>query len=111
MATQRDAWAGVPQPGDPEEYTLLKIWYQMQRLSQTGDDTAIASFTAATSSGTVAAGARQVTFVSDGTFAGTIGGATFPASQRLEMNAPLGGQLPAIAYTRSGGTLFISTVT
>jgi len=66
--------------------------------------------TSATSSGTVASGFTRVTIVSDGSFSGTVQGATFPASYSETYTAQTGRTLGEIAYTRSAGTLYITTI-
>lgn len=67
--------------------------------------------TAAVLDGTVAAGARSVTFSSGSSWVGTIAGAVFPASTTVTISAPFNDTLAAIAYTRSAGTLNIFTLT
>ncbi len=62
---------------------------------------------AATSSGSVAAGKNSISFVTSSDWVGTINGADFPASAAKSYNAAQGRSLPAIAYTRSAGTLYI----
>jgi hypothetical protein len=68
--------------------------------------------TAATSSGTVSAGAIQITFVASSDFVGTIDGAfPIPASAGFTATATNGsGGLDAIPYTRTAGTLYIMEV-
>ncbi len=63
----------------------------------------------ATSSGTVTAGASSVTFLPSSDFTGTIDGISYPGTdwQVIPFTAAVGKTLPAIAYTRSAGTLNI----
>lgn len=64
----------------------------------------------ANTSGSVAAGHKSVIFTTDGSFAGTIAGATAQPNQKYEfiIRNP-GSTLAAIAYTRSAGTVRIDT--
>lgn len=63
--------------------------------------------------GTVAAGKKAVDFIFSSDFAGTVLGATFAGAtdQVLSFVAPPGDTLAAITYTRSVGTIRISTIT
>lgn len=65
------------------------------------------SATAEVASGSVAAGALNVTFLASSDFAGTILGITFAAGATLTRTAPPGKTLGSIAFTRSAGTLNI----
>ncbi len=66
---------------------------------------------AATGNGSVPAGAKSASFVTSSDWVGTINGASFPASAAKSITPPQGSVLPAIAYTRSAGTLYIDTIT
>jgi len=66
------------------------------------------SFEAAVVSGTVAAGARSVSFTSSSDFVGTVLGVSFPANVSMGFQAQLGHTLAALVYTRSAGTLYIA---
>lgn len=66
---------------------------------------------AAITSGSVPAGKRAISFVTSSDWVGTINGAAFPASAAKSYEAPAGTSLPAIAYTRSAGTLYIDFIT
>lgn len=65
------------------------------------------------SDGTVAAGAFSVTFLPSSDFVGTIDGLSYPGSAwtAISFQADSGRTLPAIAYTRSAGTLGIVKLT
>ncbi len=65
--------------------------------------------TAAVASGSVTAGASSVTFLPSSDFTGTIDGISYPGTdwQVVPFSAAVGKTLPAIAYTRSAGTLNI----
>lgn len=62
-------------------------------------------------SGSVTAGATSVTIFSSSDFVGTVAGAAFSASIAENFTAQPGSTLGAIAYTRSAGSLTISTIT
>lgn len=62
---------------------------------------------AATANGSVSAGKNSISFVTSSDWVGTINGASFPAGASKGYTAPPGYSLPAIAYTRSAGTLYI----
>lgn len=66
---------------------------------------------AVTSSGSVAASAIWVTFMLSSDFVGTINGVTISGTAVLSVALPAvpGYKYPAIAYTRSAGTLTITT--
>lgn len=66
--------------------------------------------TAAAATGSVGAGATSISFVTGSTWSGTINGAAFPASASVSLSAPQGRSLPAIAYTRSAGTVYITAM-
>lgn len=66
---------------------------------------------AAVGNGSVPAGKRAISFVTSSDWVGTINGAAFPASAAKSYEAPVGTSLPAIAYTRSAGTLYIDFLT
>ena len=70
------------------------------------------AFTAATSSGTVAAGAKSVIFNFSPDFTGTILGTTVDlnAMGGIPFTAPSNDTLGAIIYTRSAGTLYITSI-
>jgi len=67
--------------------------------------------TSATTDGTVAARARQVTFIFRSTFVGTISGVAFSGGSGndagLTIKAPAGDTMLSIPYTISAGTLII----
>lgn len=63
-----------------------------------------------TASGTVAPGAKSVTFICGQSFAGTIAGMTFEATESISYHAPAGDTLGAIAYTITAGSIRIPTV-
>lgn len=68
--------------------------------------------TAATSSGTVAAGAKAVSFVTSSDWSGSVNGATRGASLAFSVSViNPADTLPAIAYIRSAGTLYIDALT
>ena len=105
----------TPRAGDDDTALLGK---QLQLLAAgitttpgTGT-TRTPAFTAATSSGTVTAGAKSVTFIFSTDFAGTILGTTIDLSTMgsITFTAPSGDTLSAIAYTRSAGTIYIQTI-
>ncbi len=73
--------------------------------------TATLASSAATGNGSVPAGAKSVSFVTSSDWSGTINGAAFPASAAKSITPQQGSVLPAIAYTRSAGTLYIDTLT
>lgn len=66
--------------------------------------------TAAAANGTVGAGASAISFVTSSDWSGTINGAAFPASASVSLNAPQGRSLPAVAYTRAAGTVYINAM-
>lgn len=66
-----------------------------------------ASFAAGT---TVAAGAKQVIIVTDGTYAGNINGVAGVASTTYRFDASGMNVLPAIPITRSAGNFIVTTV-
>ncbi len=68
------------------------------------------TFIAAVLSGTVAAGAKSVSFTSSADFAGSILGTTFPPNSSIGFAAQDGHSLSALVYTRSAGTLYIAKV-
>jgi hypothetical protein len=73
--------------------------------SGTSTTTATVSGTNLTTSGTLAAGARSVVFISSGNFTGSIATAVVPASTSQTLRAPDGMTLSAIPYTVTSGTL------
>lgn len=78
-----------------------------------GDSTTLVdtpSITAAIASGSVAAGAKSVSFTSSSDFVGTLLGVTFPANVSQGFSAQNGHKLSAIAFTMSAGTLYIAKV-
>lgn len=115
-----DYFSGPVKDGDSSNLILTKIWYWMFRTATAtgggGSGTAgaqrVLTSTASTSSGTVTAGAKSVSFVTSSDWSGSINGASFPASasKNISVISP-GDTLPAIAYTRSAGTLYIDVLT
>jgi hypothetical protein len=73
--------------------------------SGTATTVAVVSGTSLTTSGTIAAGARQVILTTSSNYAGTVLGATFNASETQTISAPDGMTLSAIPFTISSGTL------
>lgn len=67
------------------------------------------TITAATTSGTVAAGSQKLTLIFSADFAGSVQGAAFAgaADASLTLDAPDGDYLPVITYTVTAGTLRI----
>jgi hypothetical protein len=64
------------------------------------------------SSGTVSAGAKQVTFTFQTGFNGTVGGQTYSAlSSPLVISAPVNATLAAIPYTVTAGSVQIVSLT
>jgi hypothetical protein len=70
------------------------------------------TITTASSSGSVAAGAKRILFIFSADFVGTILGATFSGTTdySFPIEAPLGDILPVIAYTRSAGSVRIEVI-
>ena len=69
------------------------------------------AITTASASGSVGAGAKQVTFIFGATFAGTVQGATFSSSDTtLYVRAPEGDSLGVINYTISAGSARILVI-
>ena len=66
----------------------------------------IPTITARIASGSVAAGCRALTCITDATFAGTILGMPVAANITLVIPAPSDDTLGAVAYTRTAGTLY-----
>jgi hypothetical protein len=66
------------------------------------------SFTTAVISGTVAAGAKSVSFTTSADWVGTILGTTFPANSSIGFYSQEGHSLDSLAYTRAAGTLYIA---
>lgn len=68
--------------------------------------------TAPTTSGSVAAGAKAVSFVTSSDWSGSINGAVWPASASKNISPPNPADtLPAIAYVVTTGTLYIDVLT
>lgn len=63
--------------------------------------------TAAVSSGTVATGAKAITFITSSNFAGTINTATFSGNLNISFRPIASYTYPAIPYTVTSGTLII----
>lgn len=78
-------------------------------VSLPADTAAVLTSTAAVANGTVTAGAKSVTFLPASDFVGTIDGIAYTGAefQVVPFGAPEKKTLPAIAYTRSAGTLNI----
>lgn len=68
------------------------------------------TFDAVVASGSVAAGAKSVSFTSSADFAGSILGTPFPPNSSIGFSAQNGKSLSALVYTRSAGTLYIAKV-
>jgi hypothetical protein len=70
------------------------------------------TITTVTTSGTVAAGARKLTFVFSSDFAGTVLTATFAGANdaSISLDAPTPNTLAAVAYTVTAGTIRIVKV-
>lgn len=70
------------------------------------------TITTASSSGTVSAGARKLTFIFSADFSGTVLGAAFEGATdtAITIDAPSGDTLAAVAYTRSAGSVRIVKV-
>jgi len=116
-----DYFSGPAKDGDSSNQLLAKIWYWVYRNWQatTGGGSSggggvqrTLTSSAATASGSLAAGAKSIAIVTSSDFSGTINGAAFPAfaSFNVSVDAPAN-TLPAVAYTRSAGTLYITTLT
>ena len=69
-----------------------------------------ASLTRATSSGTVSAGAKSVSFGNFGSANATVAGTNLEPNESADFNAPLGDTLAAIAYDGTGTELLIAEV-
>lgn len=96
----------------PEEFSLKLIGELLTKIL-TGDVALginTPSITAAVASGSVAAGAKSVSFSSSSDFIGTILGISFPANMSQGFSAEFGKILAAIPYTVSAGTLVITKV-
>ena len=77
----------------------------------TGEARTLTSTTAA-ASGSVSAGAKSVSFVTSSDWSGSVNGATRGASLAFSVSViNPGDTLPAIAYVRSAGTLYIDVMT
>lgn len=106
----------TPSTSDNEVMLLRKIAKSLDILAggAPSGDAASQQLTpagsAVTSSGTVAAGKRSVTFIADSSFTGTVLGVALNASESITFTAPVGFTLGAIVYTRTAGTLRIFTV-
>lgn len=55
---------------------------------------------------TIAAGAKRIVFVADTSYVGNVDGVAFPANGTLTLDPGTGYVLPAVAFTRSAGTLY-----
>lgn len=78
-------------------------------LSDTGQEQ-ITTPIAATTAGTVPAGARTIIFIAPSGVTGTIAGAPFVASERRVLAAQSGDTLGPVPYTVSGGTLYVTVL-
>lgn len=117
----RDIFSGDKQLGDSDNSILLGIWYWMFRTASNtssggggggGGSQRTLNSSAQTTSGSVSAGAKSVSFVTSTDWSGTINGAAFPASASKNLSVINSADtLPAIAYTRSAGTLYIDVLT
>lgn len=116
-----DYFSGPVKDGDSSNLILTKIWYWMfKTAAATGGGTSggtsgtqrTLTSTAATGSGSVAAGSKSVAFVTSSDWSGNINGVAFPASASKNISViSAGDTLPAIDYTRSAGTLYIDVLT
>lgn len=66
------------------------------------------AFTAAVASGTVAAGAKSVSFTTSADWIGTLMGTSLPANISIGFSAQNGHSLAAITYVRTAGTISIA---
>lgn len=104
-------------PMDSEKHHLVEIIARLGALGGGGaaggsGSSSLTEMTAgpaqaAVTDGFVPAGKNSISFVTSSDWVGTINGASFPASAAKGYAAPAGFKLPAIAYTRSDGTLYI----
>lgn len=68
------------------------------------------TMTTATAAGTVATGARSVSFANSGTADATVAGGSLPAGAAIAWEAPVGAALAAVAYDATGTTLMVAEV-
>ncbi len=81
-------------------------------VSPSGGTARTLTSTAATGSGTVSAGAKSVCFTTSSDWSGSVNGATRGVSQTFFVSViNPADTLPAIAYVRSAGTLYIDVMT
>lgn len=116
------AYETAPEPADDVKVLLYKIARGIWGIfTGTGTSIPVApgggvarslASSAVTTSGTVAAGAKSVAFQTSSDWSGSVNGAARGVSQTFFISVPNSADtLPAIAYVRSAGTLYIDVLT
>lgn len=109
VANLRPAGEVVASQGGSSSAVSVSNFPATQSVAQTGVQRT-PSLTTATASGTIAAGAVEVSFYNNGSTSVTVAGGTLAPGIGCSFSARVGDTLGAIAYTISGGSLMITTL-